>query len=104
MKKILAMVLALTMCLAMAACAPAQGGNSGEKTDFVVGVCQLMKHDSLDQATQGFVDALKAAVEAEGKTVSVDVQVAGDADLCPTVINTFTSRKTFKSFSNRYQI
>ena len=45
-----------------------------------------MKHDSLDQATRGFVDALKEALEAEGKTVEFDEQVAGEATLCTTVI------------------
>ena len=51
-----------------------------------------MKHDSLDQATRGFVDALKEALEAEGKTVEFDEQVAGEATLCTTVINTFTAK------------
>lgn len=65
----------------------------GEKTDYTVGVCQLMKHDSLDQATQGFIDALSLEMEKAGKTVTIDKQVAGEATLCSTVINTFVSRK-----------
>ncbi len=85
MKKILSLVLALTLCLSLAAC----GGSSG----VTVGVCQLMEHDSLDQATQGFTDALKAEMEAAGKTVNVDVQVAGEANLCTTVINAFMAKK-----------
>lgn len=65
----------------------------GEKTDYTVGVCQLMKHDSLDQATQGFIYALSLEMEKAGKTVTIDKQVAGEATLCSTVINTFVSRK-----------
>ena len=89
MKKVLSLVMALVMC----ACACVSLASCGEKTDYTVGICQLMEHDSLDQATQGFIDALTAALEAEGKTVTVDTQVAGEIPLCTTVINTFTSKK-----------
>ncbi len=87
MKKIVSIVLALTLCLSLAAC----GGNSG--SDYTVGICQLMVHDSLDQATQGFIDALTSELEKAGKTVTFDTQVAGGQDLCTTVINTFTAKK-----------
>ncbi|MBO5312845.1 MAG: ABC transporter substrate-binding protein [Clostridia bacterium] len=65
---------------------------SCDTADYTVGICQLMKHDALDQATKGFIDALTAELEKEGKTVSIDEQVAGDTQYCPTVINTFTSK------------
>ena len=89
MKKTLAIVLALVLC---AGCLLALCGCS-EKTDFTVGVCQLMEHDSLDQATQGFVDALTAELEAAGRSVTIDTQVAGEANLCSTVVNTFLAKK-----------
>ena len=89
MKKIVSLILALTLCLS---CCLVMNG-CGESTDYTVGVCQLMKHDSLDQATQGFIDALKAKVEAAGKTVTIDPQVPGEANLCTTVVNTFVSKK-----------
>ena len=89
MKKIitslLALALCLTLCLSLVGC-----GGSG--TDFTVGVCQLMEHESLDQATQGFTDALTEELKKAGKTVTVDAQVAGEANLCTTVINTFTAK------------
>lgn len=88
MKKVVSLVLALAVCLGMCVAFT----SCSEKTAFTVGICQLMKHDSLDQATQGFTDTLKAEMEAAGKTVEFDTQVAGNADLCPTVINTFTSK------------
>ncbi|MBE6548838.1 MAG: ABC transporter substrate-binding protein [Ruminococcaceae bacterium] len=88
MKKILSIVLLLAICavscVGLASC--------GNKTDFTIGICQLMEHDSLDQATNGFVDALKAALEAEGKTVEFDIQVPGEADLCTTVVNAFVAK------------
>jgi len=88
MKKITAIVLTVVMlaamCLSFAGC-----GNDS----YTVGICQLMVHDSLDQATQGFIDALTAEIEAAGKSVTIDTQVAGEANLCTTVINTFTAKK-----------
>ena len=86
MKKILALTFALVMLAAlMVGCS----GNKG----LTVGVCQLMVHPSLDQATEGFKDALIAEAKKAGKTVNIDIQVAGEADLCTTVINTFTAKK-----------
>ncbi len=89
MKKILSLVLALALCLGM------MGALTGcsQKSGYTVGVCQLMEHDSLDQATQGFVDALTEAMEAAGETVTIDTQVAGEANLCTTVINAFAAKK-----------
>ena len=89
MKKIvsLVMVMAMLASLCLTGCVAADDGK------FTVGVCQLMVHESLDQATQGFVDAVTAELKAAGKEVEVDVQVAGDQNLCPTVINTFTAKK-----------
>ena len=87
MKKLVSLILVLVLCLG---CLALTG--CGEKVDFTVGVCQLMEHESLDKATKGFQDALKAELEKAGKTVTIDVQVAGEADMCTTVINTFTAK------------
>ena len=88
MKKTLSVIMAIILCALTVSCfASCSAG-----TDFTVGVCQLMKHDSLDKATDGFVDALKAEMEKAGKTVKIDVQVAGEATYCSTVINTFVSK------------
>lgn len=89
MKKLLSTLLALTLCvcvcLSLAAC-------TDKGADYSVGICQLMVHDSLDQATEGFVEGLNAALEKEGKTAEFDTQVAGEANLCTTVVNTFTAK------------
>ena len=85
MKKTLAMLL--TIVLMLAACCTAYAES------YSVGVCQLMVHDSLDQATQGFVDALTKAAKDAGHTVDIDTQVAGDASLCTTVVNAFSAKR-----------
>ncbi len=64
----------------------ATGGN------FKVGIVQLMQHDALDAATQGFQDKLKELVEADGGTVEFDLQNAsGDSANCATIVNGFVS-------------
>ena len=72
MKKRFALILAV---LVLAACTLTGCGASGDS--FTVGICQLMEHDSLDSATQGFIDALTEEMTAAGKTVKFDTQVAG---------------------------
>ena len=114
MKKILAMLLALVMILSLAACAstpaadtPAESTSttetpvtetpaSAEETPaaegktYTVGVCQLVQHEALDAATQGFADAL---TEELGGAVTIDVQNAsGDSVNCGTIVNGFVSR------------
>ena len=90
MKKMISVILTVAMLLSV--CCAVAGCGSDDGT-YTVGICQLMVHDSLDQATQGFIDALTAEMKAAGKTVEFDTQVAGDSNLCATVINTFTSKR-----------
>lgn len=62
---------------------------SGDGETYVVGICQLVQHDALDAATQGFMDAL---TDALGDKVTFDVQNAqGDSNTCSTIINSFVS-------------
>ena len=89
MKKIVAFILVLTLC--MGTCLTLT--SCGDKKSYTVGICQLMEHESLDKATAGFMDALTEELEKEGKSVEFDSQVAGEANLCTTVINTFTAKK-----------
>ena len=90
MKKLISVILTVAMLLFVCCAFTGCGGDDG---DYTVGICQLMVHDSLDQATQGFIDALSAEMKAAGKTVTFDTQVAGDSNLCATVINTFTAKR-----------
>ena len=100
MKKIISLTIAVLMLVSMLAGCGSSASTPNETAtadaaskEFTVGICQLMVHDSLDQATQGFIEALTAEVEASGNTVKIDTQVAGEAGLCTTVINTFTAKK-----------
>lgn len=82
MKKILALVLTV----AMVGCFTAA---LAEGETYKVGVCQLVTHDALDAATQGFMDALTAEL---GDAVSFDVQnAAGDSNTCATIVNSFVA-------------
>ena len=92
MKKTLALILTLvilaTSCMVFASC----GNNGGGSKKFKVGVCQLVQHAALDQATQGFVSALKAELGEEN--VEIDVQLAsGDTNVCNTIVGNFVSKK-----------
>ena len=84
MKKLLALGLSLTaVCGAMTGC--------GDKKDdtYEIGICQLVQHVALDQATEGFMDALE---EKLGDKVSFDLQNAqGDSPTCSTIANSFVS-------------
>ena len=85
MKRIVAMALAVLLCVSvMAGCAAPQ------KDKYTVGICQLVQHDALDAATKGFKDAL---TEAFGDKVVFDEQNASnDSNACATIINSFVSK------------
>ena len=88
MKKTLALILTLVM-LATSVFTFASCQNNTNKT-YTVGVCQLVQHPALDQATQGFIDALKAEL---GENVVIDVQNAsGDTNVCNTIVGNFISK------------
>ena len=83
---ILAVAIVLVSCVALVMCNKKDDGNK----KFKVGVCQLVQHPALDQATQGFVDALKAEL---GDSVEIDVQnAAGDTNVCNTIVGGFVSK------------
>ncbi|MBQ8529469.1 MAG: ABC transporter substrate-binding protein [Clostridia bacterium] len=88
MKKIISLVLALVMCLGTCVAVTSCSSDA----DYTVGVCQLMAHESLDQATKGFKDAIVAELEKAGKTVDIDVQIPADMSLCSTVVDSFVSK------------
>ncbi|WP_277934796.1 ABC transporter substrate-binding protein [Parablautia intestinalis] len=62
---------------------------SADGETYTVGICQLVQHEALDAATQGFKDAL---TEELGDQVTFDEQNAqGDTNTCSTIINSFVS-------------
>ena len=83
MKRIVAIVLALLMMLALTAC-----GGTANDGKYVVGICQYMPHDSLDQATQGFKDALVEALGADNVTFK-EQDAAGELSTCSIIVDGF---------------
>lgn len=57
---------------------------------YNIGICQLVQHEALDAATQGFQDALTELLGEEN--VKFDLQNAsGDSATCATIVNQFVS-------------
>ena len=90
-KKLLAVLVAGAMTLAASAC----GSGEAEETEstagetYTIGICQLVEHEALDAATQGFQDAL---TDEFGDAVTFDLQNAqNDSNTCSTIINGFVS-------------
>ena len=112
MKKILAMILAAMMLLALAACGTTADETSAPPSDdaavsdapaeeseapsepaeaqYLVGICQQMTHDALDSATQGFKDAL-ADILGEGAVEYSEGNAGGEQPHCVTIIDGLVS-------------
>ena len=101
MKKIVSVAMAAAMTAALAGCggaasssapassAAASAADSAAAKTYTVGICQLVQHEALDAATQGFKDALTAKL---GDAVKFDEQNAsGDSANCATIVNGFVS-------------
>ena len=84
-RKLTALVLAVMLalgCFTMSGC---------KKDDVInIGIVQLIEHDALDQATQGFIDTLTEKL-GEDK-VKFDIQLAqGEQTNCTTIVNKFVT-------------
>ncbi|MBQ2286973.1 MAG: ABC transporter substrate-binding protein [Acutalibacteraceae bacterium] len=95
MKKIISVITALSitaaLCISLSGCGE-------KKTNYKVGICQLVQHDALDAATKGFKDAL---TEKLGDKVTFDEQnAAGEPATCTTIVNQFVSSKVDLIFAN----
>ncbi len=101
MKKTIALLCAVLMLLSLAACGNNNSSNEPVATDnggaaasgsetYTIGICQLVQHEALDAATQGFKDAIVEALGEEN--VRFDEQnAAGDSATCTTIVNGFVS-------------
>lgn len=115
MKKLLALALASVMTMSFTACGvggekaennqatPAPVADSSVATEsstaevtvdpnkhYTVAVCQLVQHEALDAATQGFMDEIVAELGEEN--VTFDVQNAsGDSAQCSVICSGFVS-------------
>ena len=87
------------------AAAPAEAGSTAETAaadgdTYLIGICQLVQHEALDAATQGFKDAL---TEKLGDKVKFDEQNAsGDSANCSTIVNGFLSENVDTDSGERY--
>lgn len=96
-KKAFALMLALVMAFSLAACGGSssseEGTTAAAESDgnqtYKIGICQLVQHEALDAATQGFKDVV---TEKLGDAVTFDEQNAqGDSNTCSTIVNGFVS-------------
>lgn len=100
-KKVIGAVIVLSMlCCIFAGCSTihSNGGTLSENLSndnspiasdkvFKIGICQLVQHDSLDAATNGFMAALKDKL---GDNVEFNLQnAAGDSPTCSTIATQF---------------
>ncbi len=97
MKKILTLVLALVMLLSLAACGskaetPAAGSEAAAPSGdtYTIGICQLVQHEALDAATQGFKDVLEETF-GEGNVIFDEQNAAGDPATCATICDGFVT-------------
>lgn len=97
-RKIFALLLAVLLLASLVGCssAPAEPSENGSTTDvagsrhYTIGICQLLQHEALDAATQGFVDTLTAKLGAENVTFE-NQNAQGDSNTCATIINGFVA-------------
>ena len=86
-RKVLSVILTGAMVAGLAGTVTVHA--EGQKT-YNIGICQLVQHEALDAATQGFEDAVKEGLGEEN--VTFDEQNAqGDSATCSTIINNFVS-------------
>ena len=91
MKKLVCILLAALMCIsavAFIACTPVDNADDGK---YVVGICQLVTHPALDQATQGFKDAVIAGL-GEENVEFIEQNAGNDIPLCTPIANDFVSK------------
>ena len=102
-KKLLAFLLAGAMALSLAACGGSSADTSttdaqepaetqepaADAVKYTIGICQLVQHDALDAATQGFQDALNELLPGQ---VEFDLQNAsGESANCSTIVTGFVA-------------
>lgn len=102
-KKLLSIMMAAAMVISLAACGSSAGSDSGTDTkeaedsseessgdSYTIGICQLVQHDALDAATEGFKDALTELC-GEGGVTFDEQNAQGEHNMCATIINQFVS-------------
>lgn len=88
MKKIISVLCAIALIFALCACG-SSAPESADDQNYVVGICQLVRHPALDAATEGFKAAL---TEKLGSSVTfVEQNASGDSATCAVICSQFVS-------------
>lgn len=113
MKKAVSLMMAAAMTMGLAACGStastdtaASAADTASSTEaaastagstaaadgkvYNIGICQLVQHEALDAATQGFKDALVEKL-GEGSVKFDEQNASGDSANCATIVNGFVS-------------
>lgn len=80
--RLISLALAGVTALSLTSC------TSGKDT-YTIGICQFMQHDALNEATQGFKDALNA--EFGEKVTFLEQDASGDRGNCSAIVDGFIS-------------
>ena len=111
MKKAVSLMMAAALTMGLAACGSSASTDTAASTAdtaassseaaadstaaadgkvYNVGICQLVQHEALDAATQGFKDALTEKL-GEGNVKFDEQNASGDSANCATIVNGFVS-------------
>ena len=99
MKKAVSLMMAAALTMGLAACGSSASTDTAASTAdtaaadgkvYNVGICQLVQHEALDAATQGFKDALTEKL-GEGNVKFYEQNASGDSANCATIVNGFVS-------------
>lgn len=111
MKKAVSLMMAAALTMGLAACGSSASTDAAASTAdtaassseaaadstaaadgkvYNVGICQLVQHEALDAATQGFKDALTEKL-GEGNVKFDEQNASGDSANCATIVNGFVS-------------
>ena len=103
MKKLTALILTLVMLLTLTACGGSKKEEVKEETSsettetteaaesYNVGICQLVQHVALDDATQGFIDALNEKLP--GQVTFNNQNASNEIPMCSTIVNQFIAEE-----------
>lgn len=87
-KRIIALLLAVVMVAAFVGCKT----ESKEDAKLTIGICQLVEHGALDNAREGFIQALADNGYVDGENIVLDVQNAqNDQSNLSTIGDRFVS-------------
>ena len=94
MKKLIAIAMAATMLLSLAACggAPASTATDGAAAadSWTIGICQWVQHPALDSATEGFKDAVIAGL-GESNVKFMDENANNEATAATSIMTSFVT-------------